>query len=111
MTDFIDLFDHEYSSSGVVLLRGEIRRHRSSGAQYSLGIQPDSHSRRNFGEARLGEAIKISNAVGRLKAVRPDGNLFALRVSSAFAIGDLPSTRCNFSDNMVAFSRIPVPTD
>jgi hypothetical protein len=45
----------------------------------------DSHSRRNFGEARLGDAIKINDAVDRLKGVRPDGNLFALRVRSAFA--------------------------
>src|SRR4029453_8722736 len=55
MTDFIGLFDHEYSSSGVVLLRGEIRRHRSSGAQYSLGIQQPAVS---------GQIAKLEESLG-----------------------------------------------
>src|SRR4029077_13172795 len=47
MADFIDPFDHEHSSSGVVLLRGETRRHRRSGAQYSLRHSATGRQRAN----------------------------------------------------------------
>jgi LysR substrate binding domain-containing protein len=36
MTDFIDAFDHEHSSSGVVLFHRETWRHRGSSAEHSL---------------------------------------------------------------------------
>src|SRR6266478_4263339 len=47
MTDFIDPFDHEHSSSGVVLLRRETRRHRGSGAQHSLRYSATGRQRAN----------------------------------------------------------------
>jgi DNA-binding transcriptional LysR family regulator len=70
MTDFIDPFDHEHSSSGVVLLRRETRWHRSSGAQHSLR---HSATGRQRAIAKLEESLGTKLFQRRPFALSPTG--------------------------------------